>query len=335
MSDPPPTVGLTRKVEKLRVVSLFSGAGGLDLGLIRAGHEIIWANDFDSDAVETYRTNIGPHIKLGSIEDIPSDAIPEADVVVGGFPCQGFSHANKMRAWQDPRNRLYRQFIRVLIDKQPKYFIAENVRGLTTLDGGKAYASIQAGFEEAGYRVRAQVLNAADFGVPQKRHRVIFLGTRVDLPAAADLAHPTPTHSRAGEDGLHAWITVRQALAAVPDPVADPEVVPNQEFSKYKFVERDFTGHRSTDWAKPAPTILARGNGGGGVNATPHPDGTRRMSVRESASLQSFPLDFAFVGRLGSAYRQVGNAVPVKLGEALGGSLAEAEMATEAGKAMV
>lgn len=309
----------------MQVVSLFSGAGGLDLGLERAGHEIVWANDFDSDAVETYRENIGPHIHLAPIETISSNDVPDADVIVGGFPCQGFSQANKMRTWEDPRNTLYREFVRVLQEKTPTFFVAENVRGLATLDGGQAFLHIQRGFEEAGYRVRAKVLNAADFGVPQKRQRLIFLGTRADLPPTVDLTHPEPTHSKVGNGGTKKWVTVREALARVPDPLEYPNAAPNQEFSRYKFVERNFTGHRATPWDEPAPTILARGNGGGGVNATPHPSGVRRMSVRESAAIQTFPLEFAFAGRMGSAYRQVGNAVPVDLGTALGRSLAAAE----------
>ncbi len=307
----------------MRVVSLFSGAGGLDLGLIQSGHEVVWANDFDPDAVRTYRENVGTEIELGSIEEIDSRRIPESDVVVGGFPCQGFSQANKSRHWEDPRNRLYREFIRVLTEKQPRYFIAENVKGLTTLDGGRALESISSGFEDAGYVVRFKVLNAADYGVPQKRYRVIFLGTRIDVSEA--LVHPVPTHSGSDGNDLLPYVTLREALSQVPDPDEYPLALPNQEYSKYKFIERDFTGHRATSWDKPSPTILARGNGGGGVNATPHPSGRRRMSVRESATVQTFPLDFAFYGKLGSAYRQVGNAVPVKLGAALGSALAAAD----------
>jgi len=310
----------------LKVVSLFSGAGGLDLGLIQAGHMVVWANDFDKDSVSTYSANIGNHIVLDSIENILSADVPDADMIVGGFPCQGYSQANLSRNSDDPRNGLYREFVRVLTEKQPKYFIAENVRGLMSLDSGRAFENITLGFESAGYRVAAKVLNAADYGVPQNRHRVIFMGTRADLPCHADLRHPEPTHSsQPSPDGLLPHVTVGEALSAVPDPVEFPDVVPNQGYSRYKFVERNFTGHRSTAADKPSPTILARGNGGGGVNATPHPNGLRRMSVRESAAIQTFPLAFKFTGGLGSTYRQVGNAVPVLLGRALGRSAANAE----------
>jgi len=313
----------------MRVVSLFSGAGGLDLGLIQAGHNIIWANDFDRDSVATYSANIGSHIVQAPIEDIPSSDIPNSDMIVGGFPCQGFSQANVNRVENDPRNALYREFVRVLSDKQPFFFLAENVRGLLSLDNGEAYRGIVSGFERAGYRVNTKVLNAADFGVPQNRHRVIFLGVRRDLPLSVEFNHPEPTHSAVLNDGKKPHVTVGEALKAVPDPIDFPDAVPNQEYSKYKLVVRNFTGHRLTDPNKPSPTILARGNGGGGVNATPHPSGLRRMSVRESATVQTFPLDFKFMGRMGSAYRQVGNAVPVKLGYALGKAALGAEQTLE------
>ncbi|MFP7834895.1 DNA cytosine methyltransferase [Marisediminicola sp. LYQ134] len=316
-------------------VSLFSGAGGLDLGLAATGHELIWANDFDKDSVSTYRKNIGDHVIHAPIEAISSNDIPEAELIVGGFPCQGFSQANLRRTIEDPRNRLYKEFVRVITDKQPLYFLAENVRGISSLGGGSALALIVAGFEAAGYRVAAKVLNAADFGVPQNRYRMIFLGTRIDLPNVADLRHPLPTHSSRPEDGLQPHRTLGECLAAVPDPIKFPLAVPNQQYSRYRVVERDFTGHRATNPDRPSPTILARGNGGGGVNATPHPDGTRRMSVRESAAVQTFPLDFEFEGKLGSAYRQVGNAVAVKFAEALGSaaSVAHRQIPSESGRA--
>src|SRR5687768_12147611 len=113
----------------MRVASLFSGAGGLDLGLIQAGHEIVWANDVFGDAAETYRRNIGNHIDTRDISTISSSEIPSCDVVVGGFPCQGFSVANWTRTSDDPRNRLFREMVRVVADKEPRYFLAENVRG--------------------------------------------------------------------------------------------------------------------------------------------------------------------------------------------------------------
>ena len=294
----------------MRVVSLFSGAGGLDLGFIKAGHEVVWANDFDADAVATYKKNIGEHIVLGDIKDIDADTIPDCDIIIGGFPCQGFSVANTKRNALDERNQLYKEFVRILEAKKPKYFLAENVKGILSLEKGAVIAAIVDDFEAKGYRVVYKLLNAADYGVPQTRQRVIIVGVRDDLDV--DFEYPKPTNSKDGEDGLPKWISVSQAIGHYPDP-DEPNDVPNHVYSKYKVSVRNFTGHRLTDPNKPSPTILARGNGGGGVCAIPHYNNLRRMTIRESAEVQSFPESYEFIGKLNSCYRQIGNAVPVKL----------------------
>lgn len=307
----------------MKIVSLFSGAGGLDLGLIQAGHEIIWANDFDADAVATYRENIGDHIVLGDVCAVPSSEIPRADVVVGGFPCQGFSQANMLRFAEDERNRLYLEFLRIVRDTQPFYFLAENVRGILSMAGGRAIQQIEADFSAAGYRVSKQLFNVADYGVPQLRRRVIIAGTRCDLPKSKDFQFPEPTHAdpkKAAKLGLKPWVSVGEAVAGYPEPDA-PHTLKNHVCSLYKVTNRNFTGHRTTDGTKPSPTILARGNGGGGVCAIQHPNNHRRMSIREQAAIQTFPDDFVFEGRLNSGYRQVGNAVPVMFGQRLGEQL--------------
>jgi DNA (cytosine-5)-methyltransferase 1 len=310
----------------VRVISLFSGAGGLDLGLTRAGHEIIWANDFDPDSVATYSRNFGDHVRLGSIEDIASSEIPDGDVVVGGFPCQGFSIANMLRFEKDERNRLYREFLRIVSEKQPRYFLAENVRGILSLGEGKVIKRIHRDFEKAGYRVATKLFNAADYGVPQCRWRVIIAGSRMDLPVASDFKFPAPTHSKnpAKGSGLAKWVTIAEALTGIPEP-GDAPLLPNHVCSQYKVTNRNFTGHRATDPDKPSPTILARGNGKGGVCAIQHPSNHRRMSIREQALIQTFPREFEFVGKLNSCYRQVGNAVPVLFAEHLGKALTKLE----------
>lgn len=308
--------------KKLKIISLFSGAGGLDLGLINAGHEIVWANDFDSDAVETYKINIGNHIACEDISNIPSKDLPKCDVVIGGFPCQGFSQANLKRSPTDSRNLLYLQFLRVVRDIQPAYFLAENVRGILNLEGGNVIKKIVSDFKEAGYRIEYKLFNVADFGVPQSRWRVIIAGTRINLPASSDYMFPSPTHKKTkkGNDlfnELQPWITIHEALKDIPEPGIDSDL-PNHIYSKYKITNRNFTGHRRTDPNKPSPTILARGNGKGGVCALQHPLNHRRLSVRESASIQTFPLNFKFIGSMNSCYRQVGNAVPVLFSYHLG-----------------
>lgn len=311
----------------MRVASLFSGAGGFDLGLIQAGHTIVWANDIDRDAVQTYTNNIGDHIVRGDVADIASGDIPECDVVIGGFPCQGFSQANLLRSPLDARNKLYAHFVRVVNDKRPKYFLAENVRGLLSLSGGRVVECIVNDFRDAGYRVQYRVLNAADYGVPQTRLRVIMAGTNEELAEECTFRYPEPTHSRVPTLlCLSPWITISEALSGIPEP-NENSALPNHVCSKYKVTNRSFTGHRWTNPERPSPTILARGDGKGGVCAIQHPRNHRRLSVRESAIIQTFPTDFAFVGRMNSCYRQVGNAVPVRLARHLGAELQELEKA--------
>ena len=317
----------------MKIISLFSGAGGFDLGLIQSGHEIVWANDVDRDCVETYKKNIGDHILLGDIEGVPSENIPEGDVVIGGFPCQGFSMANLRRSHKDDRNKLYLELYRIIKDKQPKYFLAENVRGILSLDKGNAIKKIVEDFRSAGYRVKYRKFNLADYGVPQARWRVIISGVREDLPQELDFTYPEPTHSKNGKKDdlplnvteLKPWISIREALKDFPEPDDPSHGLLNHICSQYKVTNRNFTGHRRTDPSKPSPTILARGNGKGGVCAIQHPDNHRRMSIRESASIQTFPIDFEFVGALNSCYRQVGNAVPVLFAKQLGQQLSKIE----------
>ncbi len=309
----------------MNIVSLFSGAGGLDLGLVQAGHKIIWANDSDPDAVATYRKNIDQHIRLGSIEEISSSDIPDCEVVVGGFPCQGFSQANLLRFEEDERNRLYLEFLRVVRSKLPLYFIAENVRGILSLAGGRAIEKIENDFAASGYRVSKQLFNVADYGVPQSRWRVIIVGARCDLLASKEFQFPRQTHANPDKCkslGLKPWVSIGEALASIPEP-DEPNFLPNHIFSKYKVTNRNFTGHRWTEANKPSPTILARGNGKGGVCAIQHPKNHRRMSIRESATIQTFPLHFEFVGKMNSCYRQVGNAVPVLFARRLGEQLSK------------
>ncbi|MEX0597149.1 MAG: DNA cytosine methyltransferase [Candidatus Paceibacterota bacterium] len=296
----------------MKIVSLFSGAGGMDLGFKLAGHEIIWANENDPDCCETYKNNIGDHIVLADIEEVKSSQIPDSDIIIGGFPCQGFSRANLKRSKNDKRNQLYLEFVRILQEKKPKYFVAENVRGLLSLDGGQVINMIIDDFSKVGYNVKYKLFNTADYGVPQNRHRVIIIGCRKDLNENFIYNFPTPTHVENPNlfNNEKSWISIGKALKDIPEPEEDPDVV-NHIYSKYKITNRDFTGHRKMNPDKPSPTVLARGNGGGGVVALQHPKNHRRLSVRESATIQTFPISFKFFGSMSSMYRQVGNAVPV------------------------
>ena len=298
----------------MKVVSLFSGAGGLDLGFKMAGHDIIWANDLYIDAVETYRKNIGDHIVCEDICKISSDDIPDCDIIIGGFPCQGFSVANTKRHADDERNELYKQLIRIITAKKPKFFLAENVKGLTNLEKGKVFKMILQDFSNIGYNVKYKILNAADYGVPQTRLRVIIVGVRSDIDW--EYQYPLPSHSSSGENGLPLWVSVSDAMAPIPDP-DKPNSLPNHTYSKYKLNINGYIGHRLLDPSKPAPTVTARGDSKGGVVIHPHPNGKRRMSCRELASVQSFPLNYEFFGNNSSVYRQIGNAVPPLLAYAI------------------
>lgn len=306
----------------MKIVSLFSGAGGLDTGLIQAGNDIVWANDIDADAVATYKKNIGEHIVCSDIKNIDINAIPYADVVAGGFPCQGFSQANLLRTVDDNRNGLYRFFRDVIKEKQPRYFIAENVKGILSLGKGAVIREIEDDFRRAGFITTVTLVNMADYGVPQTRQRVFVIGQRTDLHKEMLFQFPEKTHGKNGKP--KAWISIQDAIGHFPDP-DEQNACLNHVYSSYKVEYRNFTGHRITDPQKPSPTILARGNGKGGVCAIPHYNGQRRLTIRESATIQTFPEQFEFIGKMNSCYRQIGNAVPVKFAFLLGKELIRLE----------
>lgn len=197
--------------KKYKVVSLFSGAGGMDLGFIQAGFDVIWANDIIPEAIETYRRNIGNHIVFGDVRLIKSSDIPDgADVIIGGFPCQGFSIANTKRSMEDQRNFLYKEMLRIIKDKKPKMFVAENVKGLLSMEKGKVIEMIKRDFEELDYYVEARLLNAAEYGVPQLRERVVIIGNRI----RKEVQYPEKTHTLDSNDGsgLTPAITCEQAI---------------------------------------------------------------------------------------------------------------------------
>lgn len=167
---------------KYKVISLFSGAGGLDLGFKQAGFDIMWANDFNKDAVNTYKNNIGSEIILGDIATISNVDIPNnPDVILGGFPCQGFSIANNKRGMHDTRNFLYKELLRVVKEKQPKVFIGENVKGLLSIENGKVLDMIKNDFTRIGYHVDYVLINTSDYGIPQNRERIILYGNRIGI----------------------------------------------------------------------------------------------------------------------------------------------------------
>lgn len=283
------------------MISLFSGCGGLDLGFIRAGFDIVFANDIDKEACESYRKNIGSHIVCKDIYTLSADEIPSADILIGGFPCLGFTIANgKNRDLNSHYNALYLEYARVLKVKQPKYFLVENVAGIQSGKGFKEnfYEKILPTFQNCGYVVKYSILNASDFGVPQNRKRVIIIGQRNDINKGIDFPKPLPQKPK----------TLRDAIGDLP--LDYDENIPNHTGSRHKIKITGYIGNRILSWDKPAPTITGRGSRGGGAVIHPHPNLHRRLSVRECARIQSFSDDFIFCGSNGAAYAQIGNAVP-------------------------
>lgn len=297
-----------------RVVSLFCGAGGLDLGFENAGFKTIWANDIDKDACETHKKWSKATVICEDIKNIPVETIPDCDVIVGGFPCQGFSLAGP-RKIDDKRNILYKFYVKVLEEKKPKAFVAENVKGILTLGNGKIIEAILADFSSRGYRVTPTLVNAADYGVPQDRFRVILVGFRKDIKNDWEFPNPLPKK-----------VSIKEALKDLPEP--RPEEICESPFSP-RYISRN----RKRDWDSQSFTIPAMAK-----QVTLHPsspdmwkegpdlwhfgDGvSRRFSWREAAAIQTFPSNMVFEGNLISIYRQIGNAVPVKLAEIIARSI--------------
>ena len=394
---------MSKNKKKFRVLSLFSGAGGMDLGFINAGFDIVWANDFFKEAVESYKKNVDDRIIYGDITKIDSSEMPDdIDLVIGGFPCQGFSVANTKRSMKDERNFLYKEMLRVIDDKKPKFFVAENVKGILSMKKGKVFDMIKKDFKKLGYNVDARLLNAAEYGIPQARERVVIIGNRIGV----ENPYPKPTHwvdskKYESKKGLEDPVTVEQTIGFLsnvrlsdkPITLENGMIIYNHMAAtnvydkfwgrKYKVKQEDIcdylkmwrdkagyttkkvddhfgykytAGHwfrkdnhsgsipkpsdwwelkkilgfdnkydkkvttmvekeikfeqslRITNWDRPSDTITA-------TSPEIHINRERRLSARECAMLQTFPMDYEFVGSLNVVYRQIGNAVPVKLAE--------------------
>ena len=297
-------------MREFTAVSLFCGAGGLDIGFEQAGFKTIWANDFDKDAYKTHQNWSRAKVVCGDIAKVDVTEIPDSDIILGGFPCQGFSLSGP-RKIDDSRNVLYKHYVRIVKAKQPKIFVGENVKGLLTMANGDIFEAIKEEFSQCGYNVFSQLVNARYFGVPQDRERVIIVGIRKDL-GINDFSIPVPKNKR---------MTMREALAGMPEP--SPDDICNAPYSS-RFMSRN----RKRGWDDVSYTIPAMAK-----QVTLHPsspdmeklgtdlwrfgnDGlTRRFSWQEAAVIQTFPRDLKFEGDLVSKYKQIGNAVPVKLAE--------------------
>ena len=303
-------INANRSKEQFTVVSLFAGAGGLDMGFENQGFKTIWANDIDKDACETHRLWSKATVIQGDIGKINLETIPKSDVITGGFPCQGFSLAGP-RKIDDKRNVLYKHFVELVEKNQPYVFVAENVKGILTLGDGAIIEAIIEDFADRGYNVFPSLVNAADYGVPQDRWRVIMLGFKNDMSITA-YQFPQPFEKK---------VTLAEALRNVPTPNA-ADVCQGVYSSRY------MSRNRKRNWNEVSYTIPAMSK-----QVTLHPSSpnmikidenkwefgqngtTRRYSWQEAAAIQTFPQKMEFMGSLTSKYKQIGNAVPVKLAE--------------------
>ena len=348
--------------KKWNLVSLFSGCGGLDLGFELAGLQAvmgktvmeeafrdkrvfdenidnnvfntIYVNDIFDEARQTYAQNAGKYIYMDKSDIRKIKEFPKADIVLGGFPCPGFSEAGP-RLVDDKRNFLYLHFIRCLMQSKPKIFVAENVKGMMTLGKGEVFKQIVQDFAAAGYKIYHKLLNSAEYGVPQIRERVILVGVRNDIDF--EYVHPKPTHGY-GVNGLEEVVTLH-------DAIGDLEENPGEYFVG-SYTTIFMSRNRKKLWSQPSFTIQASGR-----QAPIHPGGepmvkvgkdkyifsdgeenNRRLSVKEIARIQTFPDWYEFSrgtsnrnanSKLDLVYKQIGNAVPVRLALAVAEPIAE------------
>ncbi len=315
----------------MNIISLFSGCGGLDFGFEKAGFNTIWANEYDKTIWETFRFNF-PNTKLDtrSIRDISSAEIPNNIIgIIGGPPCQSFSEAGKGRGVNDERGQLFYEYIRIIKDKQPLFFLAENVSGMLHPKHKNALDSFIEGFSNLGYNVKFQLLNANDFDVPQDRKRVIFIGYKKTHTDDFFSIAPEPFQKKLVlRDAI--WDLKNTAISAKEKNKTNGDSkIPNHEYMTGDFSSMYMSRNRVRNWREPSFTIQA-----GGRHAPLHPQAPkmqliekdkrefiqgkehlyRRLTIRECARIQTFPDNFIFkYTSLVDGYKMVGNAVPVNL----------------------
>lgn len=295
-------------MKELTTVSIFSGAGGLDRGFEGQGFHTVWINDFDHDACMTHRRWSQADVVCDDISKINLSAIPASDVILGGFPCQGFSLSGP-RKIDDSRNTLYQHYVRLVKQNQPLVFVGENVKGLLTMGNGQIMEAIVAEFAACGYDLFYQLINARNYGVPQDRERVIIVGFRKDLGI----------RSFSLQDYKGKQTTLYDAIGKMPSASKD-------EVCWAPYSSRYMSRNRKRDWNHVSYTIPAMAKQVALHPASPDmvrigkdawefgTNGeTRRLSWREAAAIQTFPEDMEFFGSLESVYKQIGNAVPMKL----------------------
>jgi DNA (cytosine-5)-methyltransferase 1 len=316
----------------MRVVSLFSGAGGLDLGFQKSGFDVIWANEYDKKIYDTYKKNHTAFLDTRDIRDILTFEIPDCDGIIGGPPCQSWSEAGSLRGIKDSRGQLFYDFIRIIRDKQPKFFVAENVAGMLAERNQDAVCEFIELFKGCGYTLSMKLLNASDYGVPQDRKRVFYIGIRNDLEKKFKFPYPNEKKLTL-RDVI--WDLRGKEVQALQNNKSNGDKckIANHEYMNGGFSTIYMSRNRVRNWDEQSFTIQA-----GGRHAPIHPQAPkmkfieknkrifvpgkeelyRRLTVRECARIQTFPDDFKFYYTdIGEGYKMVGNAVPIKLAEVI------------------
>ena len=330
---------------KRKCIELFAGAGGLALGLEKAGFEEIGLVEIDKTACDTLRLNrpnwnvIEEDIVKFSQKDLLKEfnlKVGELDLLSGGYPCQSFSYAGKKLGLEDVRGTMFFYYAEFLRQLQPKMFLAENVKGLTTHDGGRTIQTMVDVFQDLGYTVEWKVLNAWNYGVAEKRQRVVIIGTRNDLKENVKFKYPEPHDYKP---------VLRDVLQNVPESVGAkypekkkkvfdlvppggywrdlPDDVARDYMKSCYFMGGGRTGiARRISWDEPSLTLTCSPM----MKQTDrcHPDESRPFTTREYARIQSFPDEWKFSGKMNDIYKQIGNAVPVELAKEVGLSIMNA-----------
>ncbi|MCM1137812.1 MAG: DNA cytosine methyltransferase [Muribaculum sp.] len=315
----------------MNLISLFSGAGGLDKGFHNAGFNTVVANEYDKKICPTFRANF-PDVKLieGDIRKIHSSEFPDNITgIIGGPPCQSWSEGGALRGIEDPRGQLFYEYIRILRDKQPLFFVAENVSGMLAKRNSEAVSSFLKMFDEAGYYVSLKMLNANDYDVPEDRDRVFYVGFRKDL-GINEFEYPAPVaYKQTLRDAI--WDLKDSAIPALEKNKTNGDkcIVANHEYFIGSFSTIFMSRNRVRSWDEPGFTVQASGR-----QCQLHPQAPkmekingnlqafvkgsehlyRLLTVREAARVQSFPDDYKFIYTdLNYGYKMIGNAVPVNL----------------------
>jgi DNA (cytosine-5)-methyltransferase 1 len=308
---------------KIKILSLFSGSGGLDLGFLATGKfEIIFANDFNKQACDTYKHNIGDHIVHNDIGNLNN--LTNADLIIGGPPCQGFSTANPKRSFDDPRNQLFKEYARIIGEVKPKMFLMENVSGMVTMQKGEVFKLIKKELSAFGYTLYDKLLNAKDYGVPQSRRRMIVIGVRNDIKN--QFVFPKTTNSEGN------YATVGEALFDNPvDPnninhiigkitelnLKRIKYIPEGGSMKHCPPELQNNSDLNRSMRRLSRTKVSHTIVHNNCDHYYHPTENRRITIREMARIQGYSDEYIFLGSKSEQSRQIGNSVPVGLGKAV------------------